>query len=365
MNKRLMIFMGIVSLIFVNTANAAGSRRVVTDDATGFNSTLVRAASGIQWSVARPYDVNLGSGGVQTGAWAGTAFALRGGSTIISSGLLNALAIEDGTMFLGGAEQTPTVTPNFISVFRGADLTAGDPYSYRESVGVPEGPLVGGYRLGELSVANANRLLPAANGAGFDPNANDPNGFGALRRITWFGLTDGVDNCNAAQLDFANGNIAGTVCADYETRARYFGQIELHDVGTKEDGDFNLFLGLGYGGLIYAPDGTQVANYGNTNQYPSTATGGGFRIGNQQYLFSAAEARSGEIFTEFRFRNSLACAVQSDGSCSGDFTVNENGGGNGNGNVPTPGAAVLVLLGIAVMVNRSKRHSKRTAILHC
>ncbi len=321
-------------------AQAAG-RNVAIDDSTGFNSAAVQAASGIQWNVARPSDVNIAADGSQLGAWAGSSFVLQGGRTVIGAGLRTAAAFEDGLMYFGGAEATPTLTPNYISLFGGANLVSGDPFNYRESVGVPyDGLLRGGYRLGEFSMANANRLLPIPFG-GFDPNANDPNGYGALRRLTWFGLTDRVDDCSASQLDFANGNLAGTVCQNYESLPRYFGQIELRDFGAEEDGDFDLILRLGYGGLVYAPDGMQTSGYGNTLLYPASASGGGFNIGNQAYFFTAAEARSGEIYSEFHFRNGIACAVQFDGSCSGNFTVSDPDGGS----VPAPSVALLMLLG--------------------
>jgi hypothetical protein len=342
-----LLAVSLLGLCLTQPAFAQTGRRVITDDATGFNAAAVQQTTGVKWNVARPFDVSAQPNGDQFGAWAGTAFALRGGNTVIGPGLTTSAAYEDGQMFLGGDPGTPTLTPNFISLFQGANLVSGTPFNYRESVGAPNNGIgQGGYRLGEFSVASANGLALLPNGGGYDPNTNDPAQFGFRRRLTWFGLTDDVDPCSAQQLDLANGNIAGTACDKYATLARYFGQIELHDVGTKDDGDFDLFIGLGYGGTMYAPDGTQVSGYGNTSGYPGTATGGGFRIGNQEYFFTSAQVNNGSFLSEFHFRNGVACAVQADGTCSGDFTVSDPGGGGGG--VPAPGAALLLIAGLAV-----------------
>ncbi len=332
-----------LALVLLPPAMGQVGRKIVTDDASGFNSASVQATSGVQWTAARTSDVRALPNGDQPVVDVSTSFTLRSGAMVIPGNSAEMVATEDGQLFFGGAPGTPSITPNFISLFRGANLVSGAPYNYRESVGVLSSNGLKGYRLGEFSQASANGLAQRPSG-GFNPNANDPTKYGFQKRVTWFGLTDDYDQCSAEQLDLANGMIQGTACDNYARLPRYFGQVELHDVGTKDDGDFDLFIGLGYGGTVYAPDGTQVAGYGNTLGYPSTATGGGFQLGNQAYFFTSAEVNNGTFLSEFHFRNGVACAVQADGSCSGNFTVNGTGGG-GNG-VPAPGTALLVLAGL-------------------
>jgi hypothetical protein len=330
----------ILSLCFLSSASFAQSgRRVVTDDGPGFNDRNVQEASGIWWQNFFGGD-DLRNDGVVSGGrhW----FAMQLGTSFISKDNVELLYSENGNIQV---MDKSSGQKGLLELFAGADLVSAAPGSYLSSIGTPGDGL--GYRLGEVFDASASRLEPDPAGGYQAFNVRtSPDGTGLLRRYTWFGLTEGSDICNQAgiQLVVSGGlnTFAGTQCADYLTRARYFGQVEFVDVGTAEDGDFDIFVGLGLGNfpnIFYCPDGSRLCD-GNVNGFPTGATGGGFDFGGQRYVYTASEVLNRENFSHFQFRSGIGCAVASNGIC---IPLSDLDGSTGS--VPIPGVLLLLLIG--------------------
>jgi hypothetical protein len=295
-------------------------------------------------------------------------FALSAGGVNIpfGGGGERLIASENGILAFGSQTDASGKATNYISLFGATDLASKETSggaSYYPSVGIGTQR---SYQLGTFSAVSGDYLNPRNNSLGrYSPFDIYPEGYNRVQRYTWFGLTTDGDSCSSEVIQIAVNDratsFAGTACADYLTKPHYFGQIETRDakdypgdpgssqrdVGSRTDGDFDLFIGLGFDQtfqkIFFCPDGS-IACSGNSNTYPDAAIGG-FHIGNQEYFFTASQVINGTFLNEFRFRNGVACAVLADNSCSGNFTVSVVDPGGGGGSVPTPGVALLLLLG--------------------
>jgi hypothetical protein len=267
---------------------------------------------------------------------------------------------ENGNLDIGGL--------GIIELFKDTDLVSSNQF------GIPViGDQASSYALGHVYASTGSRLATKTNG-GFDANLVAPGGDSAYRRITWFGLTDpGTGgSCDDEQLNIIKNDInfrqapntfAGTSCAEYLSTNRYFGQVELHKVGLRadgtfdilNDGDFDLYLGFGAPGLnMFCPNGSlQCA--GQTAGYPASASGGGFTLGLQQYLYTAADVINNTVVNQFRFRDGVGCAV----TLTDCIALTLLGTDPGGGSVPAPGVALLLALGgIGLTCLRLMAHKK-------
>jgi hypothetical protein len=344
------IFLVLFAMLLANAGWAQSSRRVATDDASGFNDRFVREASGVLWNgnFSNWRDVrNDGATGVRQN------FDLNFGvGTVPSSGSIQ--VTENGNLDMGGL--------GIIELFKNADLVSSNQF------GVPViGDQTSSYALGHVYASSGSRLAEKG-GGGFYADLVAPGGESAYRRITWFGLTDpgAGGSCDDEQLTIIKNDInfrqapntfAGTSCAEYLSTKRYFGQVELHKVGLRadgtfdilNDGDFDLFLGFRAPGLnLFCPDGTLQCT-GKTGNYPGSASGGGFTLGLQQYLFTAADVINDTVLNHFRFRSGVGCAVTLTDCVA--LTMLDGGGG---GLIPVPGIVALLALG-GLALSRSRK----------
>ncbi len=169
----------------------------------------------------------------------------------------------------------------------------------------------GEFRNGEVSLITGSKL--AADGAGgYLPvgSADENRGL----RVSWFGLTAQPDGANP----FAT---------------RYYGQIDFLDVGTRDDGDFDVLIRLGLPGEdLTMPAGALS----------------GFSLGDQRYAFSANATNNAGWFDWIHFRGGIATSIDVDGKVV-TFAAADTA-------VPLPGAVYLVGIGLLVGfgVNRKK-----------
>jgi hypothetical protein len=109
----------------------------------------------------------------------------------------------------------------------------------------------------------------------------------------------------------------------------FYGQVELRDVGTAEDGNFDFSIRFeGFASSDFPSDGAGV---------------GGFSFGGVKYSFNASDL-AGVIYTDFEVRNGGITGFGADGAgntFSKVFLAADDPGGNG---VPSP--AILALLAI-------------------
>ena len=361
------VIFGSLSL-WVSAAFGIG-RTVTIDDVAEFDGGLTRQARGTSWTALTPETLSL-QGNEATPLPLG--FDLKIGASLIAQGN-SVRATEDGQLFLSGSNAAGP-TSGIISLFAGKDLFASSAAQYTSSVG-----LLGtnrGYSLGEFKASAGNYLAVVPPGVGpgfypvptFDPNVVAPDGSARISRFSWFGMTDVTDTCNSSFLTtyasnptaFGN-SYAGTGCAQHLATPRYFGQITLIDVGSREDGDFDLFLNYGtpfvaIGGpfsvnfvdrkTLFGQSPVTFGGLPSPTQYAETVgptSTSGFILGNQKFEFGTYDAGSSPY--EFRFRGGVACSVTYDalGNESGCQQVTQLS--ESPNLVPLPGIALLFALG--------------------
>ena len=247
-----------IALFTVSGFAIGAGRNVAIDDSPGFDSTgkIIR---GISWretsprgSVSTPPALDLRGDGslVQP-----TTFNLNFGTVNVLAGQ-SAMVTENGQLYLGD-QSLPLNQRGQISLFAGKDLFASAPGQYTASVGI-SGTYFG-YSLGEYVGARGDLLQQVGTvtvgGQTFpeySPTVVAPDGAGRISRFTWFGMTDAPDSCSTSKLlniysnpAIYNNSFVGTDCYAHLTTPRYFGQVTLVDVGTREDGDFDLYLDYG------------------------------------------------------------------------------------------------------------------------
>jgi hypothetical protein len=370
--KKIKIFNSLIltGLLGVTSAAFGIGRTVTIDDAPGFNSSIDQQVRGIQWNS------NIG-GNFQDMRNDGTlvqsaTFDLKIGTSTIATGQ-SFLATENGQLYFGD-QSVPLANRGFVSLFQGTNLYSSSPTQYKTSVGIPSTQF--GYSLGEFGSANGTLLQPTGLNVGPPFDGLAPGGENRINHFVWFGLTGEVDPCSSATIEAVydnpgtyNNSYTGTPCANHVTTPRYFGSIDIVDVGTREDGDFDLLLNFGtpytfranpttftgafsparslFGssplGLLgaYSPGGLYFpTDFAQTIGPTSTS---GFILGNQKFEFDTYDANSSPY--EFRFRGGVACAViyDANGNETGCSRVTQLG--DPPNDVPIPGVALLLLLG--------------------
>jgi hypothetical protein len=304
-------------------AASAGGRVVAIDDSPVFGLDL-QTRTGVKWNQAPIVDLrNDATTPLALG------FDLNLGGNIVSKGASSLVAGEDGTLTFNASGAT---APNGIKLFGEMELFLNAPYAHPGSVSDPRTfrAAYGSndfrfYPLGNFVSSTGNFLEQP-----YRDNVPIPDGLNRAHRFTWFGLTTERETCLGPELnaivDFLNplATFAGTACRNYQTLDRYFGQIDIIDVGTREDGDFNLFIALGYenttpliGTYFFCANGLRDCEGGQAN-YP-TDHRSGFNFGSQNYFATSTEINNRTFLSEFRFRGGVACAVLADGSCTTSF----------------------------------------------
>jgi hypothetical protein len=353
MFSKLKAFVGVTLVCLSYGTVIAGGRNVLIDDSPVFGFDL-QVRTGVKWNQSPIVDLrNDGSTPLTLG------FDLNLGGNIVLKGAGSLIAGEDGTLNFNALGAT---TPNRIKLFGELELFSNAPYAHPGSVSDP-------YVFRAAYGTNDLRFYPLGNfvsstgnflEAPFVANVPIPDGLNRAHRYTWFGLTTEQETCLGPQLaeiiESPNrpATFSGTACSNYLTLDRYFGQIDIVDVGTRDDGDFNLFIALGYenttpllGTYFYCTYGRRDCEGGQA-QYPSDHLSG-FNLGSQGYFATSAEINNRTFLSEFRFRGGVACAVLADGSCTQNFG---DVGGSGGGNVPIPPVWPLVLAGLAAFATR-------------
>jgi hypothetical protein len=359
-----MIFVG--GLLFGVSVSFGIGRTVAIDDVPTFNGPSVKRILGVDWNRTTPENVDMRNDGSAAQA---LTFGLRFGATTLSAGTLTT-STENGSVYFGD-QSLPPADRGLISLFAGKDLYGSSPTQYYSSIAIFPNSY-SGYSLGEFGISSGSLLGPYVPGATENPpfppfSATDiaPGGENRITRFTWFGMTDALDTCSSfviTSIYNRNGPFGGTPCANHQTTQRYFGQITLEDVGTREDGDFNLFLAFGEPyvfntlsatGGFFAQRATlfptvRSQSFGvdlatvNAQTVGPTSTSG-FILGNQKFEFGTYDAGSSPV--EFRFRGGIACAVSYDaaGNETGCSRVTQLA--DDPNLVPIPGIALLLVLG--------------------
>jgi hypothetical protein len=299
-------------LLVAQSAVGQVGRKIVTDDAAGFGNT------GWAWENYLPGGGAVPSPDVRNDGF-GThdiGFNLRVGTQLFGT-TTPIYAYENGVLAIGaplagsapsagdslsglqttGGNAAMVVAPVF------ADLHAAAPGTYPEYG-------TGEFHLGEVSLLSGSKLR--ADGAGGYLPATEADAYRGLR-VSWFGLTAQPDSTVADP-------------------SRYFGQIDFLDVGTREDGDFDLLIRIGASG--------------EPSAYPLNALGG-FALGNQFYQFSAAAVNNQGWFDLISFRNGIAYAT----AVNGD-TVTFGAADNA---VPATAPAFLIIMGLLGLPSRQRR----------
>jgi hypothetical protein len=348
-----------------------GTRTVAIDDVPTFNGPSVKRILGVDWNRTTPENVDMRNDGSAAQA---LTFGLRFGATTLSAGTLTT-STENGSVYFGDQSLPPT-DRGLISLFAGKDLYGSSPTQYYSSIAIFPNSY-SGYSLGEFGISSGSLLGPYVPGATENPpfppfSATDiaPGGENRITRFTWFGMTDVLDTCSSSDITSIynrNGPFGGTPCANHQTTPRYFGQITLEDVGTREDGDFNLFLAFGEPYVFNTLSATEGFFAQRATLFPTvrsqsfgvdlatvnaqtvgpTSTSG-FILGNQKFEFGSYD--SGTSPVEFRFRGGIACAVSYDaaGNETGCSRVTQLG--DDPNLVPSPGIALLLAFGGLALV---------------
>jgi hypothetical protein len=352
--------LGAVSMVY-------GIGRTVTiDDVPTFNGPSDKRILGVDWRRTTPENVDIRNDGSVSQA---LTFGLRFGATTLAAGTLTS-STENGSLYFGDQALAPT-DRGLISLFAGKDLYGSSPTQYYSSIAIFPNTY-SGYSLGEFGISTGSLLGPYVPGPTDNPpyppySATDiaPDGANRITRFTWFGMTDVLDTCSSFDITSIynrNGPFGGTPCANHQTTPRYFGQITLEDVGTREDGDFNLFIAFGEPYVFNSLGPTEGYFAQRATLFPTvrsqsfgvdlatvnaqtvgpTSTSG-FILGNQKFEFGAYDAGSSPV--EFRFRGGVGCAVSYDAAgtelgCSQVTQLADE-----PNSIPIPGIILLLALG--------------------
>jgi hypothetical protein len=341
-------------------------RTVAIDDVPTFNGPSVKKILGVDWNRTTPENVDVRNDGSVAQA---LTFGLKFGATNLAAGTLTT-STENGNIYFGDPALAPS-DRGLISLFAGKDLYGSSPTQYYSSIAIFPNSY-SGYSLGEFGISSGSLLGPYVPGALENPpyptfSATDiaPGGENRITRFTWFGMTDVLDTCSSSDITSIynrNGPFGGTPCANHQTTPRYFGQITLEDVGTREDGDFNLFIAFGEPYVFNTLSATEGYFAQRATLFPTVRSQSfgvdlatvnaqtvgptptsGFILGNQKFEFGTYDSGSSPV--EFRFRGGIACAVSYDraGNEIGCSRVTQLA--DDPNTVPSPGIALLLALG--------------------
>jgi hypothetical protein len=230
---------------------------------------------------------------------------------------------ENGVLSIGGALSAPAFSPTSslgnLSAASGSSAFVVAPF-YANLFSAAPGTYpeygAGEFHNGEVSLVTGTKLVSDGAG-GFLPAsaANDNRGL----RLSWFGLTGQPDNGQPNTI-------------------RSYGQIDFLDVGTREDGDFDLLISIGLPG--------------EASSYPAGGLGG-FALGNQFYQFTSAAINAGVWLDVIEFRGGVGRAIDANGQ---SVTFAQDGPV-----VPLPSALWLMLCGLGMISYAGVRGKNMTS----
>jgi hypothetical protein len=314
MNRKLLF----VILTLVAAEVSAGNRTVAIDDAPGLGNT------GWVWNNYLPGGGGVVSPDVRHDGVASQAIGFNlqiGANAFVANTPI--YGYENGVLSIGGALSATAFSPTsslgnlnaasgspaFVVAPFYANLFSAAPGTYPEYG-------AGEFHNGEMSLITGTKLVSDGAG-GFLPAsaANDNRGL----RVSWFGLTGQPDTGQSNNL-------------------RSYGQIDFLDVGTREDGDFDLLISIGLPG--------------EASSYPAGGLGG-FSLGNQFYQFTSAAVNAGVWLDVIEFRSGVGRAVNANGQ---SVTFAQDGPV-----VPLPSALWLMLCGLGIIFYAGVRGKNMTS----